>query len=167
MILADSKQKAVGSRQKAGGRKCVRFFCLLPTAFCLLFFTTLSVFAQVADYEGRPVSTVEVVLEGSPPDPDDQAEFQTLLKIVSGTEYAAVNARQSLHNLFDSGRIASARIEIVETQPGGGRNSPIRVRFIVTRQIVIAGVTLRIAPTTGTPIATDEIRARLNLLEPG
>jgi len=145
----------------------VRFHCLLITVVTILCATTLTVFAQVGDYEGRPVSTVEVVLEGSPPDPDDQAEFQTLLKIVSGAEYAAVNARQSLHNLFDSGRIAAARIEIVEVQPGGGRNTPIRVRFIVSRQIVIAGVTLRIAPTTGTPIARDEIRARLNLLEPG
>ena len=128
---------------------------------------TLTAFAQVADYEGRLVSTVEVVLEGSPPDPDDQAEFKSLLKIVSGREYAAVNARESLHDLFASGRIATARIEIAEVQPGGARNSPIRVRFIVQRQIVIAGVTLRIAPTTGTPIARDEIRARLNLLEPG
>ena len=99
--------------------------------------------------KGRPVSTVEVVLEGSPPDPDDQAEFQTLLKIVSGAEYAAVNARQSLHDLFDSGRVASARIEIVEVQPGGGRNTPIRVRFIVQRQIVIAGVSLRIRADDG------------------
>jgi outer membrane protein insertion porin family len=145
----------------------VSFYRLFIAAAIILCATTLTVFAQVGDYEGRPVSTVEVVLEGSPSDPDDQAEFQTLLKIVSGAEYAAVNARQSLHNLFDSGRIASARIEIIEVQPSGGRNSPIRVRFIVTRQIVIAGVTLRIAPTTGTPIARDEIRARLNLLEPG
>ena len=89
------------------------------------------------------------------------------MKIVSGGEYSAVNARQSLHDLFASGRVASARIEIGEVQPGGGRNSPIRVRVIVQRQIVIAGVTLRIGPTTGTPIARDEIRARLNLLEPG
>jgi outer membrane protein insertion porin family len=126
-----------------------------------------TVFAQVGDYEGRPVSTVEVILEGSPPDPDDQAEFQSLIKIFSGKEYAAVNARQSLHDLFASGRIAAARIEVTEVQPGGGRTAPIRVRFVVQRQIVIAGVTLKIGPTTGTPIATDEIRARLNLLEPG
>ena len=79
----------------------------------------VTVFAQVGDYEGRPVSTVEVVLEGSPPDPDDQAEFQSLLKIVSGKEYAAVNARQSLQDLFASGRVAAARIEIAEVQPGG------------------------------------------------
>jgi outer membrane protein insertion porin family len=126
----------------------------------------VTVAAQVGDYEGRPVSNVEVVLEGSPPDPSAQAEFQSLLKIVSGGEYAAINARQSLHDLFASGRVASARIEIAEVPPGG-RTSPIRVRFVVQRQIVIAGVTLRIGPTTGTPVARDEIRARLNLLEPG
>ena len=161
------KQKAVSRRQIRVSRKRVRVFCLLPTAYFLLFFTTLTVFAQVGDYEGRPVSAVEVVLAGSPPDPSAQAEFQSLLTIVSGGDYAAVNARQSLHDLFASGRVASARIEIVEVQTGGGRNSPIRVRFVVQRQIIIAGVTLTIGPTTGTPIARDEIRARLNLLEPG
>jgi outer membrane protein insertion porin family len=129
--------------------------------------TAATTFAQVGDYDGRPVSTVEVVLEGSPPDPSAQAEFQSFLKIVSGGEYSAANARQSLHDLFASGRVAAARMEIVETQTGGGSNSPIRVRVIVQRQIVIAGVSLRIGPTTGTPIARDEIRARLNLLEPG
>jgi len=126
----------------------------------------VTVSAQVGDYEGRPVSNVEVVLEGSPPDPSAQAEFQSLLKIVSGGEYAAINARQSLHDLFASGRVAAARIEVTDVPPGG-RNSPIRVRFVVQRQIVIAGVTLQIGPTTGTPVARDEIRARLNLLEPG
>ena len=127
---------------------------------------SVSVFAQVGDYEGRPVAGVEVVLEGSPADPLTQAEFQSLLKIISGAEYSAVKARQSLHDLFASNRIASARVEITEVQPGG-RNSPIRVRFVIQRQIVIAGVSLRISPATGTPIARDEIRARLNLLEPG
>lgn len=123
--------------------------------------------AQVGDYEGRPVAAVEVVLEGSPSDPSAQTEFQSLLKVITGREYSAVNARQSLHDLFASGRISSARVEVVEVQPGAGRNSPVRVRFIVQRQIVIAGVSLRIGATAGTPIARDEIRARLNLLEPG
>jgi outer membrane protein insertion porin family len=152
-------------RQKAASRKRRWGFCLLPAAYCLLFCATA--LAQVGDYEGRPISTVEVVLDGSPPDASAQAEFQSLLKITSGGEYSAVNAHQSLQDLFASGRVASARIEIVELQPGGPRNSPIRVRVIVQRQIVIAGVTLRIGTTTGTPIARDEIRARLNLLEPG
>lgn len=141
-----------------------RFFIAAAIILCA---TALSVSAQTGDYEGRPVSTVEVVLEGSPPDASAQAEFQSMLKIVAAGAYAAADARQSLHDLFASGRVASARIETVEAQAGGGRNSPIRVRFIIVRQIVIAGVTIRIGPTTGTPIARDEIRARLNLLEPG
>jgi outer membrane protein insertion porin family len=128
---------------------------------------SVTALAQVGDYEGRPVAAVEVVLEGSPSDPSAQAEFQSLLKVFAASEYSAVNARQSLHDLFGSGRVASARVEIVEVQSGGGRNTPVRVRFIIQRQIVIAGVTLRIGATTGTPIARDEIRARLSLLEPG
>lgn len=164
----NSRQKAVGKRQKAASRRRVWVFCLLPAAYCLLLFATaVTALAQVGDFEGRPVASVEVVLEGSPSDPSAQAEFQALLKNFAGGEYSAVNARQSLHELFGSGRVASARVEIVEVQSGAGRNSPVRVRFIIQRQIVIAGVTLRIGATTGTPIARDEIRARLNLLEPG
>ena len=161
--------KAVSRKQKAASRRCFRGFCLLPTAYCLLLLLVISqtTFAQVGDYEGRPVATVEVVLEGSPPDPSAQAEFQSLLKIVPGSEYSAVSVRQSLHDLFGSGRVAAARIEIVEATSGGGRNGPVRVRFLVQRQIVIAGVTLRIGATAGTPVARDEIRARLNLLESG
>lgn len=120
--------------------------------------------AQVGDYENRPVASVEVVLEGSPADAAAQAEFLSLVHIKANAEYSAVAARQSLQDLFASDRVASARIEISEAQSGSG---PIRVRFIVVRQTVIAGVTLRVGLATGTPIATDEIRARLNLLEPG
>ncbi len=113
------------------------------------------------------MASVDVVLEGSPADQAAQAEFRSLLKISAGTEYSAVKARQSLSDLFASNRVASARIEISEAQLGGGANGPINVRFIVQRQIVIAGVSLRIGPAVGTPVARDEIRARLNLLEPG
>ena len=126
-----------------------------------------STLAQVGDYEGRPVAAVEIVLEGTPADAAAQAEFKSMLKISAGSEYSAVNVRQSLHDLYNSGRVASARVEISEAGNGSGRTAPIRVRFVVQRQIVVAGVSIRIGTTTGTPIARDEIRARLNLLEPG
>ncbi|HMH44065.1 MAG TPA: POTRA domain-containing protein, partial [Pyrinomonadaceae bacterium] len=138
-------------------------FLILAIAFALLGVTA---HAQVGDYEGRPVSTVDVVLEGTPADATAQSEFKGLLKVVAGSEYSAVSARQSLHDLYASGRIASARVEI-DDAAGGARLAPIHVRFVVQRQVIIAGVTIRIGPTTGTPVARDEIRARLNLLEPG
>lgn len=143
----------------------MRLFPIGILAVWVLAFSVSAV-AQVGDYEGRRVAAVEVILEGTPADPSAQAEFKSLIKIVAGGEYSAVSARQSLHDLFASGRVASARIEIIEP-PGGGRETPVRVQFVVQRQIVIAGVSLRLGPTTGTPIARDEIRARLNLLEPG
>src|SRR5438034_72205 len=118
--------------------------------------------AQVGDYEGRPVAAIDIVLEGTPADPTAQSEFKAMLKVAAGAEYSAVNVRQSLHDLYASGRVASARVEIDETV-GGARSAPIRVRFVLQRQIVIAGVTIRLGPTTGTPVARDEIRARLKL----
>src|SRR2546423_1756558 len=137
---------------------------LLVFAGLFICLSSALAFAQVGAYEGRPVASVEVILEGTPPDASAQAEFKSMLKVVVGTEYSTANTRQSLHDLFASGRVASARVEIDETQPGGGRLTPIRIRFVVQRQIVISGVSIRIGPTTGTPVASDEIRARLNLL---
>jgi outer membrane protein insertion porin family len=162
------KQKAEGRKQKTESRSRVLVFCLLLSAYCLLLCATaVTTLAQVGDYEGRPVASVEVVLKGSSPDPSAQAEFQSLLKISPNSEYSAVAARQSLQDLFASGRVASAQIEIAEAEGGAGRKGPIRVRFVIERQIVISGVSLKLTPATGTPVARDEIRARLNLLEPG
>jgi outer membrane protein insertion porin family len=151
-------------RSSAPRTLCVSQTILVVTLVLLVF--SVSAFAQVGDYEGRPVSAVEIVFEGTPADAVAQGEFKAMLKIAAGTEYSAVNVRQSLHDLFASGRVASARVEIDETQTGG-RLTPIRVRFVIRRQIVIAGVSIKPITTTGTPIARDEIRARLNLLEPG
>jgi outer membrane protein insertion porin family len=163
----------------AGKRKRILFSCRLPSASgglrwffsCLLlsavcFLSVAAAIAQVGDYEHRPIASVEVVLENTPADPSAQAEFLSIVRIRSGGEYTAVAVRQSLHDLFASDRVANGRIEITEVQPGSA-NSPIRVRFVLTRQLVIAGVTVRVGDVTGVPIATDEIRARLNLLEPG
>jgi len=119
---------------------------------------------QAPDYEGRPVSAVEVVLEGSPPDAVVQAEFLALVLVARNSNYSAVAVRDSLQALFDSGRIASARVEVLDAAPGAG---PIRVRFVVQRQVVLGEIILDLGVTTGTPISTDELRARLNLVEPG
>lgn len=121
-------------------------------------------FADNGDYDGRTVSAVEVVFEGSPPDEAVQSEFMVMLKVAPGTEYSAVRVRDSLQSLFDSGRVASARVEVTELS---GRQGPLRVRFIVQRQVVVAEIRLEIGPVLGAPISEDEIRARLNLIRPG
>ena len=47
------------------------------------------------------------------------------------------------------------------------RERPIRLRFVIQRQVVIGDVKIELTPTTGTPVSEDELRARLNLLQPG
>ncbi|HEY0004294.1 MAG TPA: POTRA domain-containing protein [Pyrinomonadaceae bacterium] len=123
--------------------------------------------ADVGDYEGRPIEAVEVVIEGSPEDPSAQAEFASLINV--GTEYSAVRVRDALQALFDSGRVDNARVEVFE-RPGAaqGGAGPIRLRFVVHRQVLVGDVALDILNVPpGTAVSEDEIRARLNMLEPG
>ena len=120
---------------------------------------------DLADYEGRLIVAVEVVFEGSPPDPEVQAEFLALLTVSPNTEFSAVTVRESLQRLFNSGRVANARVEAIEEGPP--KTGPIRLRFIVQRQVQISEIRIELGPVTGTPISEDELRARLQLSQPG
>ncbi|HEX8176748.1 MAG TPA: POTRA domain-containing protein [Pyrinomonadaceae bacterium] len=133
---------------------------------------------DVGDYDGRIVAAVEVLIEGSPPDAAAQAEFASVLSVRVGDEYQAVRARESLKALFDSGMVASARVEIFEAggarapQAGGAatesRGGPIRVRFVVRRATRVSEIVIDLGVVPpGAPVSEDEMRARLNMLEPG
>lgn len=134
---------------------------------------------DVGDYDGRIIAAVEVVIEGSPPDVAAQAEFASILTVRAGDEYSAVRARESLKSLFDSGMVASARVEVIEAGGAGSpapssgaaaaaRGGPIRVRFVVKRTTRVSEVVLDLGfVPPGAPVSEDEMRARLNMLEPG
>jgi outer membrane protein insertion porin family len=117
----------------------------------------------IDNYEGRVITSIEIVFEGSPPDATAQSEFLSLLKVVPNTEFSAVRVRESLQTLFDSGRVANARVEVVETNKSG----PIRLRFVIQRQVQIGEVRIELGPIAESTIAADELRARLNLSQPG
>jgi outer membrane protein insertion porin family len=116
------------------------------------------------EYEGRLITAVEVVFEGSPADPAAQSDFLSILKIAPNTEFSAVRVRDSLQALFESGRVANARVEVFEDATKTG---PLRLRFVIQRQVQIGEVRIELGPVLGTPIAEDELRARLNLIQPG
>jgi outer membrane protein insertion porin family len=120
---------------------------------------------RIEDYEGRQIIGVELVFEGTRTFPTIQAEFMTLLRVAPNTPFSAVRVRESLQTLFDSGRVANARVEVIEE--GGSRTGPVRLRFVVQRQVTISDVRIEIPPASGEPLAADEIRARLNFLQPG
>jgi outer membrane protein insertion porin family len=121
--------------------------------------------ARIEDYEGRQISGVEVVIEGSAADANVQTELLALLKVAANTQFSAVRVRDSLQALFDSGRVGNARVEVVEE--GTPRLGPVRLRFVVQRQVQIGEVKIELGPVTGTPISVDELRARLNFVQPG
>jgi len=120
---------------------------------------------RIEDYEGRQITAVEVVFEGTPDNPNVQAEFLALLKVSANTQFSAVRVRDSLQALFDSGRVENARVEVVEQ--GTARTGPVALRFVVKRQVQIGDVRIELGPVTGTPISVDELRARLNFIQPG
>jgi outer membrane protein insertion porin family len=126
---------------------------------------------DTGDYEGRIVTAVEVVIEGSPRDEAAEAEFLSLLSITRGAEYAAVRVRDSLEALFNSGLVSNARVEVSETcaaaAPASGAARPLCVRFVVQRQVKVGEVKLGLHSAPNSPISEDEMRSRLNMLEPG
>ena len=134
---------------------------VLPT---IVFAASATIAGGMDEYEGRLITTIDVVFEGSPPDPAAQSDFLSILKIAPNTEFSAVRVRDSLQALFESGRVANARVEVFETATKTG---PIRLRFVIQRQVQIGEVRIELGPVLGTPISEDELRARLNLSQPG
>ena len=118
------------------------------------------------------VASVEVIFEGAQRDTVVEAEMRRLLAVAPNTVFSAVRVRESLQALFDSGRVENARVEASEARsaPGtGGDAVPVALRFIIRPQVRVTDVRLELTatPTGGAPITADELRARLNLLDPG
>lgn len=111
------------------------------------------------------VESVEVALEGAPRNDVLESELLSLLRMRANTEYRAVAVREALQTLFESKRVANARVEVSETTTAEG--APLRVRFVVRLQARVAEVFLELGATTGTGVSEDELRSRLNMLEPG
>ncbi len=153
-----------GRERRRGG---VRAFAhLLLLSILLAAFVPAVASSTFEEYEGRVISAIEIVFEGSPADPAAEAEFRSIIRILPNSEFSAVNIRNSLQALFDSERVANARVEVVPTAASDAR-SPLRLRYVIKRQIQIGDVTFEIEPAGGTPISEDELRARVSLTQPG
>ena len=138
----------------------VVFLCSLASAFVMAVDGKPARNARIEDYEGRQITAIELVFEGTANQPAAQAEFIALLKVAPNTVYSAVHVRESLQALFDSGRVANARVEVIEE--GATRTGPVRLRFVVQRQVQVGDVRIDLGPVTGSPISTDELRGRIS-----
>src|SRR5256885_13027224 len=139
------------------------FLALIGFSFLLPAQAAVGKNARIEDYEGRQISAVELVFEGTANEPAAQAEFLALLKVAPNTQFSAVHVRDSLQALFDSGRVANAHVEVIEE--GANKTGPVRLRFVVQRQVLIGDMRIALGPVTGTPISLGEIRSRLNFIQ--
>ncbi len=138
---------------------------LILIAICLVSSISASARSILDEYEGRTISSIEITFEGSPSDPVAESEFLSIIKILPNAQFSAVAVRDSLQALFDSERVANARVEVLDA--AANTNGPIRLRFVIQRQVQIGDVKFEIATPAGVPITQDELRARLNLSQPG
>ncbi|MFN2492538.1 MAG: POTRA domain-containing protein [Pyrinomonadaceae bacterium] len=140
-------------------------FALWALAIVLSTCGSAKAFGVINEYDGRIIASVEIVFEGSPADPAAEVEFLSILKILPNSQYSAVAIRDSLQALFESERVANARVEVYEV--GADKTGPVRLRFHIQRQVQIGDVKFELAAAPGTPITEDELRARVNLTQPG
>ncbi|HKO98420.1 MAG TPA: POTRA domain-containing protein [Pyrinomonadaceae bacterium] len=157
-------------REKLTGRSLLRLRrAFLAIAFSLAAILALNMPARAGstfeEYEGRVISAIEVVFEGSTADPTAQSEFLSIIRLTPNSEFSAVNIRNALQQLYDSERAANARVEVIEAAPG--TRGPIRLRFVIQRQVQIGDIRFQIGPVVGSPISEDELRARVTLTRPG
>ena len=148
-----------------------RFASFVPFCALLILLVVTNALAKetrnirIEDYEGRQITGVELVFEGTENQPAVQAELTGRLKVAPNTPFSAVRVRDSLQALFDSGRVANARVEVLEDS--ANKTGPVRLRFVVQRQVQIGEVRIELGPVTGSPISTDELRARMNFVQSG
>jgi outer membrane protein insertion porin family len=123
---------------------------------------------DLSRYEGRLVESIELAVEDASLDEAVLAELRTRLRVAAGQKFSAVLVRESLRELFDTGRVADARVEAFDaaTLDADGRPA-VRLRFVIRPRVVVGDIDVEIGVTEGVGIAEDELRARVNILEPG
>ncbi len=124
---------------------------------------------DLARYEGRTVESVELAIEEASLEEAALSDLRARLKIAAGQRFSAVLVRESLQSLFDTNRVADARVEASDAPgpPGPDGQPRVALRFRIRPQVVVGGVEFDVGVTEGTGISEDDLRGRINLLEPG
>lgn len=122
---------------------------------------------DLSRYEGRTVERVDVEVEDASVDEAGLAEFRSRIKVAAGRPFSAVLVRDSLQALFETRRVADARVEARDVAAVAGGQPRVALRFVIRPQVVVAGVSFEIGADAGAEITEDELRSRVTLLQPG
>ncbi|HWQ35335.1 MAG TPA: POTRA domain-containing protein [Blastocatellia bacterium] len=133
--------------------QAVRFTFL----FLLLVLSPVAQAQNFESYTGKPIAALRVILET-----DRQSEagedLRTLLRMRQGGMWALADVRRTLQALYESGRVANARVETQANADG-----TVAVTFYVTPQVRVGEVDFKGLFDVG----EDELRGRLAELERG
>jgi outer membrane protein assembly complex protein YaeT len=123
---------------------------------------------DLSRYEGRTVESVTLDVEEASLDEAALAELRARLRVAAGAPFSAVLVRESLQALFDTGRVADARVEARDAAGAGADGRPrVALRFLLRPRVSVERVEFTIATTPGADVSEDELRSRVTLLEPG
>ncbi|MCA1618539.1 MAG: BamA/TamA family outer membrane protein [Acidobacteria bacterium] len=123
---------------------------------------------DLSRYEGRTIESVTLEVEDATVDEAALGELRARLRVAAGAAFSAVLVRESLQALFDTGRVADARVEARDAAGGGADGRPrVALRFLFRPQVSVAGVEFQIADVPRAGVGEDELRSRVTLLEPG
>lgn len=134
----------------------VRFF-LLITVFAV------GINAQQGKFEDRQITDITITFEGTEKDVSTSEQYLSIVRAALGERYSAVRVRDALQGLFETKKIASARVEA--TAVGEDR---VTIQFIIRRKTEARRVSVVVNdPNEESPFTEDELLYRLNIVQPG
>jgi outer membrane protein insertion porin family len=142
--------------------KILRGF-LMASIFCLF---VAKAAAQDQLQDRIIVEPIEIAFEEKKQNPETlkiQAEqFRQIIQEVLGSRYSLVKIRQSLQELYDTGKIVSAS---VEAKPIG--DNKVSLRYLIKRKTQIRQLIVNVGKSVGEKITEEEILLRANFLSVG
>lgn len=141
---------------RAAHTQSIKLCCTL-FLFLLLILSQRATGQDLENYVNKPVAKVSVIVEDVAQQPGTE-DLKNLLRVREGRPYSAVEARRSLLALYESGRVANARVEVQEAQAG-----TLNVTFFVIPQARIGEVVF----SGLVEVNEDEMRAKLSEMDRG
>jgi outer membrane protein insertion porin family len=159
-----------GKIKKISKSICIQFrlfvisFQKISVSLCLCGLILLFCFPVFAQnkYENRQISKIEVTFTEVGRERSATDQFLAIVRSALGERYSAVQVRDALQALYDSGRIVSATVEATENGADG-----VNLRFVIRRKTIAERVVVNVGAFTGDPITEQELLLRLNILNPG
>ncbi|MER3431166.1 MAG: hypothetical protein C4324_09020 [Blastocatellia bacterium] len=133
---------------------------------CVALFLVLVGFFSAAKaqpaFEGREISSVQILFAGAENDPTATDEFLLIAKTAVGRNYSAVAIRRAIESLYTTGMISSIEVQAATDSAG-----KLNLIFLVKKKSRTARIDIDLRKTKNSALTEQQILLRLNLLDPG